>query len=597
VKLKRVRLRNFRCYENELAIDIDDLTLLVGKNDCGKSTILDALAIFFEEAKLELGDAAVKGDQKDVCIICEFDELPDTLIIDADHPTSLKEEYLLNESGRLEIHKVYDGALQTPRLTGIYASAIHPTAEGAADLLPLKNSDLKQRANDLQVNLGIIDARLNTELRRLIRETVGDLALEVQRIPLDQETGKKIWDQLGNYLPVFALFKSDRPSTDQDPEAQDPMKAAVSEALKAKEAELKAVADYVEREVSQIANRTVAKLKQMDPSLAGELRPTFGKPNWKGVFKMGLTGDEDVPINKRGSGVRRLILINFFRAKAEQLAIERGSPSVIYAIEEPETSQHPRNQRMLISAFRQLAESPECQVIVSTHTPVLAKLAPLQQLRYIEVMEDGERAIHHGSDETYDLVAKSLGVLPENDVKLFIGVEGGNDINFLIRISKMLVDAGEDVPNLLEMEQDGEVIFFPLGGSNLALWRTRLEGLDRPEFYLFDRENEPPVESPHEATVNEFNQRVGCFAVLTEKREAECYLHPQAIKAVRPEIDIKFGDFDDVPMLVARAVHEASDPERAWDELSDKRKAEKIRRAKHWLNDEAAGAMTKGMLD
>lgn len=597
MKLKKVRLRNFRCYETETSIELDNLTLIVGKNDCGKSSILDALAIFFEEAKLEPGDATINGDQRDVGIICEFDELPDSLIIDADYETSLESEYLLNQDGLLEIHKTYDGSLKIPKLKGTFASAFHPTAVGAGDLLMLKNSDLKQRATDLGLDLEEIDARVNTLLRRLIWESVDELALDLQQIPLDQEAAKKIWDQLRTYLPAFALFKSDRPSTDQDPEAQDPMKAAVSEAIKAKETELKAITDYVEEEVTQIAEQTVARLKEMDPSLAGQLRPTFRPPNWKGVFKMGLTGDEDVPINKRGSGVRRLILINFFRAKAERLATAKGSTSVIYAIEEPETSQHPTNQRMLISAFRQLAETPDCQVIMSTHTPVLAKLAPINQLRYVSVEEDGQRTIYQGSEETYVRISKSLGVLPENDVRLFIGVEGGNDINFLTRISSMLVQAGEAVPDLFQMELDGEVIFFPLGGSNLALWKTRLEDLARPEFYLFDRDAEPPVVSPHQEDVDDFNQRPGCHAVLTNKRETECYLHPEAIKEARPEVEIEFGDFDDVPLLAARAIHDASESEYEWNELHDRKKEEKVRRAKRWLNTEAAEAVTREWLD
>ncbi len=53
--------------------------------------------------------------------------------------------------------------------------------------------------------------------------------------------------------------------------------------------------------------------------------------------------------------MRRLILLNFFRAKAEQLMSDNNRQNAIYAIEEPETSQHPRNQRLLISALQDLA--------------------------------------------------------------------------------------------------------------------------------------------------------------------------------------------------------------------------------------------------
>ena len=58
-----------------------------------------------------------------------------------------------------------------------------------------------------------------------------------------------------------------------------------------------------------------------------------------------ITGDNDIPINKRGSGIRRLILINFFRAEAERRIREMNAPSIIYAIEEPETSQHAEHQK------------------------------------------------------------------------------------------------------------------------------------------------------------------------------------------------------------------------------------------------------------
>ena len=179
------------------------------------------------------------------------------------------------------------------------------------------------------------------------------------------------------------MFKSDRPSTDQDDEAQDPLKAAVKEAIKAKETELQAITDYVRGEVEKIARSTLEKLREMDPSLASQLKPSFAAQKWDTLFKTSISGDNDIPINKRGSGVRRLILLNFFRAKAEQLAKEAGRTSAIYAIEEPETSQHPHNQRMLLRALSDL--SAEAQVIISTHTPMLARALPDSSLRYIHI--------------------------------------------------------------------------------------------------------------------------------------------------------------------------------------------------------------------
>jgi hypothetical protein len=451
---------------------------------------MEALDLFLNDNDPDKDDASKGGDPKDLTIICEFCDLPDEIIIDDANPTNLSSEYLLNQEGKLEIHKTYSGHLLKPKCVSIDAYAVHPTVDGAKDLLQLKNPALKKRAKDLNVDLSGIDQKVNAQIRSEIRNHIKDLGLAPTKIPLNEENAKKIWTELKKYLPAFALFKSDRASTDQDPEAQDPLKAAVKEAIKKKEAELTAITNYVKTEVQKIAQATLDKLREMDPLLATQLNPTFAPQKWEGLFKASITSDDDIPINKRGSGVKRLILLNFFRAKAEQLAKETGHPYVIYAVEEPETSQHPNNQRMLMRALCDL--SSEAQVIISTHTPMLARGLQDTCLRYIHICSDKSREIKCGGLETNDIFARSLGVLPDNNVKLFIGVEGPNDITFLQNISSALIKDGQDLLDLEEMELNGELIFFPLGGSTLALWSSRLEQLNRPEFHLCDRDTQPP---------------------------------------------------------------------------------------------------------
>lgn len=43
MRLKSFSLKNFRGYRNEVRINMSDLTVFVGRNDIGKSTILEAL--------------------------------------------------------------------------------------------------------------------------------------------------------------------------------------------------------------------------------------------------------------------------------------------------------------------------------------------------------------------------------------------------------------------------------------------------------------------------------------------------------------------------------------------------------------------------
>ena len=51
MQIKTVKLKNFRGYKNETTINFENLTVLVGKNDSGKSTVLEALDIFFNDGK------------------------------------------------------------------------------------------------------------------------------------------------------------------------------------------------------------------------------------------------------------------------------------------------------------------------------------------------------------------------------------------------------------------------------------------------------------------------------------------------------------------------------------------------------------------
>ena len=598
MKLVEVKLQNFRCYREETIIECDDLTVFVGQNDSGKSSILDALDIFFDEKKTpDSDDVCVYGNSDEIRISCVFDEFPAKLVIDATHPTDLKSEYLLNDDGLLEVVKVYNCAAKC-KLKSVFARAIHPTADGYHDLLTLTISQLKQRAADMGVNLDDVNQSVRTELRRAIWAHASDLQLGNTLVELKSGTTKEIWEQLKRHLPVYALFKSDRPSTDQDAEAQDPMKAAIQEAIKAQEETLEEIAKEVKQEVQNIADRTVEKIKEMNPELASQLSPRITTKKWESLFSVSLTSDDAIPINKRGSGTRRLILLNFFRAKAEQDAANKES-NVIYAVEEPETSQHPHNQKLLIEAFADLAYSEGCQVLLTTHTPVLARRFDQNSLRFIYNCEGAPVILHGREEETLRQITDSLGVLPDHNIKVFFGVEGRHDISFLRIISAILHNAGEeDIPDLGVEEDSGRLVFVPLGGSSIDLWISRLKGFNRPEFYLMDRDTMPPADPHYKDFADEMNQRANCSAWHTGKRELENYIHPRILRAVYPNYSGTDDCSEDLPLLFAKAVHESSSSAVPWKDIeSDPQKLKKKRdRAKRRLNAELVAQMTPALL-
>jgi len=588
--LKTFCIEGFRGYKEKVCIELDNLTTIIGKNDAGKSTILEAMDTFFNNTKFDAGDYNIElTGTKEIRLTAIFSNLPSEIIIDETNPIKLDEEYLLNANNLLEIEKVYKGA--SPAHKETYIIANHPNNTSLDDLLSLKITALKTRATQLSISLEGVNETIKSEIRKKIWEST-TITLQIKKILIKDEDTKRIAEKLESNMPTYSLFKSDRPSTDQDSEAQDPMQIAIKEAMKAQEVKLKEIADKVEEEVKAIANKTVEKLKTMNVDLANELNPVF-KTDWGKVFKLSLTGDESIPINKRGSGVRRLILLNFFRVKAEQLNSKKQTINTIYAVEEPETSQHPDNQKMLMKAFQELSENNNSQVIFTTHTPMLASYVDDKSICYVKE----QLIINDISEDDKKEIAKNLGVLPDHKVKLFLGVEGVNDINYLKNISNLISDNNTNAINLEACENEGIVVLIPFGGSSFKLWINRLNSLNINEYHICDRDYQLPTPAHYQTIVNEINGQDNKEASITTKRELENYIHHQAITDMyldeHPEFTIsEFLDFDDIPLIVAKHLHEISESTKIWKDMSQEKQKQKMSRVKKRLNEDAVKLMT-----
>lgn len=400
MKIKTVKINNFRSYKDEVIIELHDLTVFVGKNDIGKSTVLEALDIFFNEGK-----GAIKMDKDDInkeslaegndeiIITVVFEDFPEEILIDSTNPTRLSEEHLLNTNGDLEIIKKYKNGGREK----VYINANHPTNSDCSELLLKKQTELRKIINDEKIECE--DKTRNAVMRKAIWDSVTDLELSEIEIDASKEDAKNTWVKLKEHMPLYVLFQSDRKNSDGDSEIQDPLKFAVEEILKddSIKNKLKEVADEVERKLTEVAEGTLNKLNEMNPDIADSLIPNIPNADmlkWKDVFKgVGIAGDEGIPINKRGSGVKRLILLNFFRSEAERRKDEEGLPAIVYGIEEPETSQHTAHQKMLIQAFIELSALDSTQLLLTTHSPRVVKELDFSNLRLISYSETGAKRI------------------------------------------------------------------------------------------------------------------------------------------------------------------------------------------------------------
>ena len=528
MKLESVSIKNFRCYADEITVSFQELTTFVGKNDIGKSSVLEALEIFFnnDTVAMEQGDANILSEQKRVEITCEFSNLPKTLSLDAGAETTLEAEYLLSAIQTLKIRKVFDCGLKKPSVE-VFVIAYHPTAQGVSNLLELKEKELQAIVKEKKL---VVPLKGNPGMRRAIWAATEELGRADVAIPASKakEDGKRIWEQIEAHLPIFALFQSDRSSRDSDDEVQNPMKAAVAAAIAEVQDDIARIQTRVQEKAEEIARSTHAALMTIDASLASELTPEFTPPTpskWISLFSVGLNTDSGIPLNKRGSGVRRLVLVSFFKAEAERRLKTSNKRSIIYAIEEPETAQHPNNQRILIDSFKSLSSEIGCQVLLTTHSPGFASELPVSSIRYVSRDPATRKPQISAGDDVFGAVADALGVTPDSRVKVLLCVEGPTDVIAFKCLSKALHAADPTLPNLAT---DERVAFIVLGGSTLKHWvdENYLQSLRRPEIHIYDRD--VPT---YAAAVEKVNLRTdGSWAAQTTKHEIESYLHPEAIR-------------------------------------------------------------------
>ena len=391
MKIKKLKLKNFRCFHDEVEINFDNFTAFVGKNDVGKSSLLEALDIFFNDSsaisKLEQEDLNVDArdcEEKDneISITVCFSDLPKIITIDQTN-IRIYTKCLLNIDGELEIlkkYKISNSSTTTSIQPRIFLCNCYPIVWDYTKGAPVPRIHKDYINKSLQYNKVIEIKSVKTEPKPF-----GNL--------------EPIWKTLQIYMPLYSLFQADRKNTDSDSEVQDPLKEAVKEILSDNnlQQKLNEVAATVEAKLKDVANRTLAKLRKMDPTIAKTLKPVIPPVNtlkWQDIFRnVSIASDENIPVNKHGSGIKRLILLSFFRAEVERRQHETNLPNVIYAIEEPEISQYYENQKKLIDALTQLAETAGVQVIITTHSPTVVKNLNFTNIRVVSKDNEGARKV------------------------------------------------------------------------------------------------------------------------------------------------------------------------------------------------------------
>ena len=395
------------------------------------------------------------------------------------------DECLLNNDGFLEVLKEFEIKNEKLQKEKVFIKAQYPKEYSNEPLINMKISDLKKKLNEKfnEEEVEDIDKRTNAEIRKAL---YGKASNEFEEIKIDitKEDAKAVWEQLKKWLPLYFLFQSDRANKDSDADIQNPLKSATKIAIAKFEEQFNEIKSQLEEELTKIGNETIYKMKEMGLENTNSLKPQISNKGLDTLFSFGLESDNGIALNKRG-----MVLLNYFRAEAERKleSDENKDKDIIYAIEEPETAQHPNHQKMLIEALKELSHKDNYQLILTTHTPEIAKMVDEENLILISKIDDV--AIINNGDNKLDLIADTLGILPSihpekiQKLKVAVCVEGYTDIEFLKNINKNIID----FKNIVDLENEAILMIF-LGGASIQHYvdYNYLVKLNIPQIHIYD---------------------------------------------------------------------------------------------------------------
>lgn len=412
--------------------------------------------------------------------------------------TSLESEYLLNQEKLLQIKKIWEKG----KLSKIYLVCNYPT-NWEKPLIVSKIQELKKLLPE--------DAKVRLDIKKEIRKFLFSqekLNFTEQEIDISTKDTDivSIYNKLKEKMPKFLLFKADRTNTDKDNEITQITKAITQNAISEIEQKFNDMKKNILDDIKSFANATLERLKSFDKDIVKDLTPDITSKELSSLFSYEFKSDNGISFNKRGSGVKRLFLLSFFLEDAER----KRQSNMIYAIEEPETSQHPNYQKIVIESLQKLAQNQGRQILITTHTPEIVRMVNKENIIFIQKDDEDRRIVYHGDEIYTKVLADTLGILPYLLYQRVLFVEGETDVKFLNNLNNKF----ECLRNIFDLKT---ITLIPLrGGGNVKNWirEDYLKQSNVKCLYFLDRDDEKDNEGKD---VQEEN------LIKTKKREIENY--------------------------------------------------------------------------
>ncbi len=469
--LKEVRVRNFRSLKN-FNIKLDKLTVLIGENNAGKSTILDAIrkgltrqgirSVFDDYDFYMDSETASPKDSEGIKIILVF------------------EERLLDE---------WDGFIRDT-----FIDALQYIDSEKASIILQTSASYNAVTSDIEVNTVF----LNNEFEPIAGKVQNLVNRFISLSPIFYlQALREIKDTFSSKSPLWGRFMK---------------KAAIPQA------ELDVIQEQIEQLNTNIISNdnNLTKLveelqkiqKVMDFEADGQDLVSINAvpiKTWDLLSKSQVvlnngTSHIDFPLEKHGQGTQSVTAILLFKAYINILLKEISSDSAeaILTLEEPEAHLHPQATR----ALQKSIEEMECQKIITTHSPYFIQHADIRNIRYVK-KENGETQAFG----IYDHICFKVKYINEGLKKVagaFDDIIKLNEEEKTVTITKPIKHkvanalkgcCKDIVPNIDQLLADAYMIFdnTELCNLNMYIQRNRGDILFARKWFLYEGQSEDVI--------------------------------------------------------------------------------------------------------
>jgi AAA15 family ATPase/GTPase len=533
MKISNIQIENYRGIKTLQNIPLSNLTSIVGKNDSGKSIILNAIASFLDPKTYPITNSDFNNPASKITIECQLqsDSLLDILA------SKLKSK-VKKEEGLEDFVKyfVFDNSIVVKKEVNgpkkgfdiEYVKIMDYDNPDFQNLYLKKDLELNELLEKHKIKVPVDGKGRNSKVEKIshIHTFCSGNGINLIESYIEDEY------KISSLLPEVELFSSDY-GLEADTSFRSQSVTEIKDYFD-REAAKDAKLDIVEKEIiAEMQIEAEAIKGYMEGYVSSiqkvEILPTI---DWKAAVKsvdvsFQFTGDErPIPMSHKGTGYRRMFMVARFRYLAEK---NKGM-NIVYLIEEPETFLHPSAQEDLLNAFRELSD--DNQIVLSSHSPVFVGATNKDSVVLCKRSDESmyEYLTAGNEIEFTQNIVKELGIKPSfnltDNFEKILFVEGKDDATFYNLVCK----------KVLGIEFDEKVLVLPVGGSSVDSFVniTYFKRSGRDLYLIQDSDKGLSLKDPKKPltqikTHENFKSSFGS-SYLLNKSNVESYFHPRALE-------------------------------------------------------------------